>query len=60
MENESLELAFGSQFLDYSGMDCEEVDLTLCLKGLGSRYEIALGRRAVFASDFLKKVDGAR
>ena len=39
-------------------MDGEEVDLTLRLESLWTRYEVALSGRVVFASDFVKKADG--
>ncbi len=59
MEDESLELAFGSELLYDSGLDGEEIDLTFCFERLRTGYKISLGWHAVLASDFVKKIDGA-
>ena len=59
MEYKGLELAFRLELLYDIGLDGEEVNLMLCFEDLRTRYEIALGWHAVFASDFVKKVDGA-
>ena len=59
MEDESLELAFGSELLYDIGLDGEEIDLTFCFEHLRTGYKISLGWDAVLASDFVKKVDGA-